>query len=142
MPTQRQISVRRAPKYVPFLVAGGIVGVVAAAFVSFTVPAPADYTQESVFGYFMVLFAAGGVLVGAIVALVLDRLSVRRTQRAVVEEVDDDQPAATAPAATDDITHAAAEGEPTHDGGAAPSSADGTGVEGDGNHDGTERDGR
>jgi hypothetical protein len=129
MPTQRQISVRRAPKYVPFLVAGGIVGVVAAAFVSFTVPAPADYTQESVFGYFMVLFAAGGVLVGAIVALVLDRLSVRRTERAVVEEVDDDQPAA-------------AEGEPTHDGGDAPSSADGTGAEGDLYRDGTERDGR
>ncbi|WP_413248651.1 hypothetical protein [Sinomonas flava] len=141
MPTQRQISVRRAPKYVPFLVAGGIVGVVAAAFVSFMVPAPADYTQESVFGYFMVLFAAGGVLVGAIVALVLDRLSVRRTERAVVEEVDDDQPAATA-APTDDTTHAAAEGEPTHDGGDAPSSADGTGAEGDGSRDGTEREGR
>ena len=128
MPTQRQISVRRAPKYVPFLVAGGIVGVVAAAFVSFTVPAPADYTQESVFGYFMVLFAAGGVLLGAIVALVLDRLSVRRTERAVVEEVDEDQPAA-------------ADGEPTRDGGDAPSSADGTGAEGDGYRDGTERDG-
>ena len=119
MPTQRQISVRRAPKYVPFLVAGGIVGVIAAAFVSFTGPAPADYTQESVFGYFMVLFAAGGVLLGAIVALVLDRLSVRRTERAVVEEVDEDQPAA-------------ADGESTHDGGDAPSSADRTGAEGDG----------
>ncbi|WP_433874806.1 hypothetical protein [Sinomonas atrocyanea] len=139
MPTQRQISVRRAPKYVPFLLAGGIVGVVAAAFVSFTVPAPADYTQESVFGYFMVLFAAGGVLVGAIVALVLDRLSMRRTERAVVEEVDDDQPAGTAPAPTDETTHASAEGEPTHDGGDAPSSADGTGAEGDGNRDGTGR---
>jgi hypothetical protein len=123
MPSQRQITVRRAPKYVPFLVLGGVLGVIAAAVVSFTAPAPADYTQESVFGYFMVLFAAGGVLVGAMAALVLDRISLRRAERAVVEEVDDEQadeaPAEQAPGA--DRT-----GEETHDGGDSPSSADGT----------------
>ena len=92
MTPQRQISVRRAPRYVPFIVAGGVLGIIAAAFVSFAAPAPKDYTQESVFGYFMVLFAAAGVLLGAITALVLDRISLRRAQRATVEEIEDDEP--------------------------------------------------
>ena len=90
MTPQRQISVRRAPRYVPFIVAGGVLGIIAAAFVSFAAPAPKDYTQESVFGYFMVLFAAAGVLLGAITALVLDRISLRRAQRATVEEIEDE----------------------------------------------------
>ena len=90
MTPQRQISVRRAPRYVPFIVAGGVLGIIAAAFVSFAAPAPDDYTQESVFGYFMVLFAAAGVLLGAVTALTLDRISLRRAQRATVEEVDEE----------------------------------------------------
>ncbi|GAB3277917.1 hypothetical protein GCM10027449_17810 [Sinomonas notoginsengisoli] len=117
MPTQRQITVRRAPKYVPFLVAGGLLGVIIAAATSFSVPAPKDYTQGSVFGYFLVLFAAGGVLVGAVVALILDRVSLRRAERATVEEVE--EPASAAPGAP-------AQGEETHDAGPAPSSADPT----------------
>lgn len=115
MPSQRQISVRRAPKYVPFLVAGGVLGVIVAAITSYAEPAPQNYTQGSVFGYFLVLFAAGGVLLGGLVALVLDRVSLRRSQRAIVEEVE--EPAAP-PAAP------AAEGDPAHDGGHSPSSAD------------------
>ena len=90
MTPQRQISVRRAPRYVPFLVVGGVLGIIAAAIVSFAAPAPKDYTQEAVFGYFMVLFAAAGVLLGAITALVLDRISLRRAQRATVEEIDEE----------------------------------------------------
>ncbi|MDP9884878.1 hypothetical protein J2W21_002396 [Sinomonas atrocyanea] len=115
MPSQRQISVRRAPKYVPFLVAGGLLGVIAAAVTSFAEPAPQNYTQGSVFGYFMVLFAAGGVLLGGLVALVLDRVSLRRSERATVEEVEEPAAPASAPAA---------EGDPAHDGGHSPSSAD------------------
>ena len=37
----------------------------------------------------MVLCAAGGVILGAAVALVLDRVSVRRAERAVVESAPD-----------------------------------------------------
>ncbi|WP_369045372.1 hypothetical protein [Sinomonas sp. P10A9] len=118
MPTQRQITVRRAPKYVPFLVAGGVLGVLVAAITSFSVPAPKDYTQGSVFGYFMILFAAGGLLLGGVVALVLDRISLRRSQRATVEEVDE-------PAEIDEPAEVPAAADP-HDGYHAPSSETGT----------------
>lgn len=117
MPSQRQISVRRAPKYVPFLVAGGLLGVIVAAVTSYAVPAPKDYTQESVFGYFLVLFAAAGVLVGGLLALVLDRVSLRRAQRATVEEIEEPEEAAEG-ASTEEA------GAVAHDGGPSPSSAD------------------
>jgi hypothetical protein len=84
---RREITVRRAPKYVPFLILGGLVGVIVAAFVAYGLPGDASYDPNSVFGFFMILFAGGGVVLGAVAALLLDRLSVRRTQHAVVEAV-------------------------------------------------------
>ena len=86
---RRQITVRRAPRYVPFLILGGLVGIIAAAVIAYALPGDASYDPNSVFGFFMVLFGAGGVILGAIAALLLDRLSVRRSRQAVVEAVPD-----------------------------------------------------
>jgi hypothetical protein len=88
-PERREVTVRRAPKYVPFLILGGLVVVVAAAIIAYALPGDASYDASSVFGFFMVLCAAGGVILGAAVALVLDRVSVRRAERAVVESAPD-----------------------------------------------------
>jgi len=88
-PERREVTVRRAPKYVPFLILGGLVGVAVAAIIAYALPGDASYDAGSVFGFFMVLCAAGGVILGAIAALVLDRVSVRRAQRAVVESAPD-----------------------------------------------------
>jgi hypothetical protein len=89
VPERREVTVRRAPKYVPFLILGGLVGVAVAAIIAYTLPGDASYDSGSVFGFFMVLCAAGGVILGAVAALVLDRLSVRRAEHAVVESVPD-----------------------------------------------------
>lgn len=90
MPSQRQITVRRAPKFVPFLVTGGLVGAIAAVIFGYFGTVPDGYTRESVFGYFLVLFVAAGVLLAGIVVLIVDRISVARTRRAMVEEVPDE----------------------------------------------------
>ena len=84
---RREITVRRAPKYVPFLILGGLVGIIVAAVIAFALPGDPSYEPSSVFGFFLVLFGAGGVILGAIVALLLDRLSVRRAEHGVVEAV-------------------------------------------------------
>lgn len=84
-PERREITVRRAPKYVPFLILGGLAGIAAAAVIAYALPGDASYDRGAVFGFFMVLCGAGGVILGAIAALVLDRLSVRRARHAVVE---------------------------------------------------------
>ncbi|WP_461172803.1 hypothetical protein M1D93_17805 [Arthrobacter sp. Z1-9] len=92
-PTERRdITVRRAPKYVPFLILGALVGIAAAAVVAYGLPETPSFDAGSVFGFFLVLFAAGGAVLGAILALILDRRSVKRQQRAVVESIPDSDP--------------------------------------------------
>jgi hypothetical protein len=89
---RREVTVRRAPKYVPFLILGGLVGVAAAAAVAYGLPGDESFDRSSVFGFFLVVFGAGGAILGAIAALLLDRRSVKRQQRAVVEAVPDSEP--------------------------------------------------
>ena len=89
---RRDVTVRRAPKYVPFLILGALVGIAAAAVVAYAVPSNPSFDAGAVFGFFMVMFAGGGAILGAALALVLDRRSVKRRQRAVVEAVPDSEP--------------------------------------------------
>jgi hypothetical protein len=88
-PERREVTVRRAPKYVPFLILGGLLGFAVAAIFAYGVPGDESYDAGTVFGFFLVPFAAAGAILGAVVALLLDRLSVRRSQHAVVEAVPD-----------------------------------------------------
>lgn len=89
---QRQITVRTAPKYVPFLVLGGLIGLAVAAISAFGFPNPQSasnparsYDPSTVFGFLAVLFAGIGVVLGAIVALILDRVGRKRSRIATVQ---------------------------------------------------------
>ncbi|MDP9696390.1 UNVERIFIED_ORG: hypothetical protein J2X79_003970 [Arthrobacter globiformis] len=120
IPERREITVRRAPKYVPFLILGGLVGFAAAAVIAYALPGDASYDRGAVYGFFMVPCAAAGVILGAIAALVLDRTSLRRARRGVVEAVPEAEISAegTAPAtrpAPEPGTATAAEPGPTPD---------------------------
>ncbi len=92
VPERREIIVRRAPKFVPFLVAGGILGVLVAAVVAWGAPGNAEYDRSTIFGFFAVLLAVPGVVLGGIVALILDRVSIKRMERAVVERAPEAPP--------------------------------------------------
>ena len=92
VPERREITVRRAPKYVPFLVLGGLLGFGVAAFLAYGLPGDESYDASAVFGFFLILCGAGGVVLGGAAALTLDRLSVGRARRAVVESVPDSVP--------------------------------------------------
>lgn len=91
-PARRDVTVRRAPKFVPFMILGAIVGAIVAAIIAFSRPADPEFDAPTVFGFFLIVCAGGGVILFSILALVLDRLSVKRTERAVVEAVPDSVP--------------------------------------------------
>lgn len=86
------MTVRRAPKFVPFMIAGGLVSVVAAAIFTLLGPGGEDFSAGSVMGFLTVLLIVPGIGLGAGVALILDRLSTKRTTTAVMESVSDDVP--------------------------------------------------
>jgi len=83
---RREVVVRRAPKFVPFMAAGVVLGVLVAAVTALAGPENAEFTRGSVFGFFAVLFGVAGLLAGAVAALVLDRVGIRRAEHLIAEE--------------------------------------------------------
>ncbi|MHA7304432.1 hypothetical protein ACX80E_04175 [Arthrobacter sp. TMN-49] len=86
----RKLTVRRAPKYVPFLIAGALAGIVTAAIFTSMTPPSTEFETSSIFGFFAVLLVLPGAGLGAMVALVLDRRSTRRAKTLLAQSLPDD----------------------------------------------------
>ncbi|MHA7179053.1 hypothetical protein ACX80J_02945 [Arthrobacter sp. MDB2-24] len=89
-PAYREVTVRRAPKFVPFMMLGAILGFLAALVLAYTGPADPTLTRESILGFFTVAFAIPGLILAALLVLVFDRRSVKRAERARAERTYDD----------------------------------------------------
>jgi hypothetical protein len=59
---------------------------VVAAVTALAGPESAEFSRGAVFGFFAVLFGLAGLLLGAVAALVLDRVGVRRAEHVFAEE--------------------------------------------------------
>jgi hypothetical protein len=81
-PERRDVTVRRAPKFVPFVLIWALLGVIAAAVSAYTGPENPDFTRGTIFAFLAVLFALAGVLIGSLLFLVIDRVSVKRAKPA------------------------------------------------------------
>ncbi|MGL4340340.1 MAG: hypothetical protein ACRCSP_07965 [Rhodoglobus sp.] len=75
-----QVTVRRAPKIPAFLIVGGGVGAVATFILTSLFPADPSVGFGALFGYFSLFGVTGGVLLGAILAISLDRRSIKRAR--------------------------------------------------------------
>jgi H+/Cl- antiporter ClcA len=80
-----EVSIRRAPKYLPFVLVGAVVGLIIALVVTSLYPADPTVGLAAILGYFGIIGFAIGALIGAIVALVLDRISSRRARTVAAE---------------------------------------------------------
>ncbi|WP_131941640.1 hypothetical protein [Dermacoccus sp. SAI-028] len=67
--------VRRAPRVMPFLLTGAVIGALAGLFVSLDGGDGGNYTASSSTGYLVVLFGALGTLLGGLAFVVADRRS-------------------------------------------------------------------
>lgn len=94
-----EARIRRAPRYPMFLILGGGLGALVTFVLTALFPADPAVGFGALFGYFAIYGVSAGVLVGALVAIVLDRVSTRRSKSVVVEHTtvdplpDDVQPA-------------------------------------------------
>ncbi|WP_261165478.1 potassium transporter Trk [Microbacterium sp. Marseille-Q6965] len=93
------VGVRRAPKYGVFAALGAMLGIVAAMILSTVFDGTSEpsryteieYTASQAFGFILLWCLPAGILVGMLVALLLDRTVGRRVRetRAVHEVVDE-----------------------------------------------------
>ncbi|HKT56734.1 MAG TPA: potassium transporter Trk [Microbacterium sp.] len=83
--------VRRAPKVIVFLVLGAAVGVFVAMILTFAFSADTSavtgvtYSASTVFGFLAIICGAVGLLLGGLVAVILDRRSSRRSHIVTIE---------------------------------------------------------
>lgn len=84
--SEQQVTIRRAPKVPVFLILGGALGSIVTLVLTMLQPADPNVGYAALFGYFLLYGLPAGVLLGALVAIVLDILS-RRSVRTVTAEV-------------------------------------------------------
>jgi len=89
-PDREQVSVRRAPRISAFLVVGGFLGFLGTLIATSLYPADPTLGFTTLLAYFSLYGISIGVLVGAVVAILVDRRSRRRarTVGAAREQVD------------------------------------------------------
>jgi hypothetical protein len=66
-----KVTIRRSPKFVPFIITGGVIGVIIGAGLGLSIPAE-QRTAEPVITYLIAYGAGIGVVAGIVVAVIVD----------------------------------------------------------------------
>ncbi len=84
-PEVSQVMVRRAPKYPAFLVVGGALGAIATLILTSLYKVDPAVGFTATFAYFCLFGIPAGLVIGAVLAIILDRRSTKRARPADVE---------------------------------------------------------
>lgn len=74
-----KVFIRRVPKFLPFLLTGGIIGVIAGVAAGLSIPAD-QRTAEPVITYLIAYGGGIGVVAGIVAALVSDRVGAAKAK--------------------------------------------------------------
>jgi hypothetical protein len=74
-----KVSVRRSPKYLPFIITGAVIGVIVAGVFGLTIPEQ-QRTAEPVVTYLIAYLGGIGVVLGIVAALIVDRIGLSRAK--------------------------------------------------------------
>lgn len=104
--SRASVSVRRAPRYFRFMAVGAAVGVIVSIALTFSFPEQEDFSRLQVLGFTGLFIVAVAVALGALVAIVIDRVSRGRARTVEAERIEEHeaepvQDAAAAPVATE-----------------------------------------
>jgi hypothetical protein len=84
-PQTDEVRIRRAPKIPAFMIAGGALGAIASLILTSLFPVDPAVGFGPLVAYVSLFGITAGVLIGALIALVADRVSTRRSRTIVVE---------------------------------------------------------
>ena len=88
-PAPQQMVYRSAPKVVPFLVSGGMLGVIVAFFWVAIRGAAPEYSLVQTLSFFAAIFAIAGLTVGAVAWMIMDRRSKRNVSTVYTRRTED-----------------------------------------------------
>lgn len=91
------VTVHRAPRYRNFMLLGAIVGVLLAFVFTLAFPQNDEYGRLQIFGFLLLGGIAVGAGLGAVVALVIDRLIGRSRKTVVADRLGANEPRAAEP---------------------------------------------
>ncbi|TBN58026.1 hypothetical protein EYE40_11835 [Glaciihabitans arcticus] len=83
--TRDDVSIRRAPKYPAFIIVGAGIGAIVTFILTAVFPVDPAVGFGALFGYFALYGVTIGALLGALLALLADRISLRRAKAATIE---------------------------------------------------------
>jgi hypothetical protein len=84
-PQTDQVKIRRAPKFGAFLAVGAVAGFIATLILTSLFPTDPSVGLPATVAYFSLYGVSAGVVLGAVVALILDRVSSKRAKSISVE---------------------------------------------------------
>jgi hypothetical protein len=87
-----EVTVRRAPKYPVFLIMGALAGVIVSLIVTSLFPFDQGQGVASTYGYFSLWGLTFGGAIGSLVAIIVDRVSVKRAKSVTAERSRVDAP--------------------------------------------------
>ena len=90
------VTVHRAPRYRNFMLLGAVVGVLLALILTLAFPESGEYDRVQIFGFLLLGGLAIGTTLGAIVALVIDRIIGRSRTTVVVDRLGASEPSTNA----------------------------------------------
>lgn len=73
------VRIRKTPRFLPFLLTGGILGIIAALVVGLTIPEE-QKTGEPIVTLLVAFFAGIGMSLGIVLTIVLDRIGIARAK--------------------------------------------------------------
>jgi len=86
--TRDEVTVRRSPRYPRFLALGFGVGALMALILTFAFPEVEDFDKGQIFGFLLLVLGAIGVALGAVLALVLDRVMAGHARTVIAEHAE------------------------------------------------------
>ena len=88
---EEEVNIRRAPKLLPFGLTGALIGMVLGVLVYLLVP-NTDSEGENALGLFIVYFGGTFAGLGVILAIVLDWVTVKRSNSVIAERSEETPP--------------------------------------------------
>ncbi|MBG6059646.1 hypothetical protein RCH16_001996 [Cryobacterium sp. MP_M5] len=84
---QTRVTMRRSPRYLNFMILGAVVGAILALVLTVSFPGNAEFAPSQVFGFLLLAGVVAGVTVGAVAAMVVDRVTGRSATTVVVDRL-------------------------------------------------------